>query len=208
MSFLLALELIGTFAFAASGAFAAIDKKLDAFGVIIISFVTSIGGGTVRDLIIGSLPVAWLSNHLALLVVFLTAILVMLFSTFIRRFSFLLFISDAAGLGLFTLIGIEKGVAHGFSPGICIVLGTITGSFGGVIRDVLLNSVPLIFRKEIYASACVTGGIVYFLLMRLDVNFAVVEILVIVLIVLIRLLAVHYKWALPVLVTPGKSRKL
>jgi uncharacterized membrane protein YeiH len=108
-----------------------------------------------------------------------------------------LLIFDAAGLGLFTLIGIEKGISHNFSPGICIALGTITGSFGGVLRDVLLINVPLIFQKEIYASACILGGSVYFLMVYLSVEIEITQVVVIVLIVTIRLLAVRLKWSLP-----------
>lgn len=197
MNFILALDIAGTFAFAVSGAFAAMEKKLDPFGVIIIAFVTAIGGGTVRDLLIGDLPVTWLMNEMGIIVIIAAVVLAMLFSTILRRLSNLLFFFDAAGLGLFTLIGIEKGIANGFSPGICIALGTITGCFGGVLRDVLLNNVPLIFQKEIYASACIVGGIIYFLLQYFSVDAAFAQIIMIVLIVTIRLLAVRLKWSLP-----------
>jgi uncharacterized membrane protein YeiH len=197
MDFIFILEIAGTFAFAVSGALAAMDKKLDPFGVIIIAFVTAIGGGTIRDVLIGDLPVSWLLNQTGIIVIIVAVIIALLFSAPLRKLSHLLFIFDAAGLGLFTLIGIEKGIAHGFSPGICIALGTITGSFGGVLRDVLLNNVPLIFQKEIYASACIIGGIVYFVLLRFAVDVVFVQLLVIVLIVATRLLAVRFNWSLP-----------
>ena len=197
MDFLLALEILGTFAFAVSGAFAAMERKLDPFGVIIISFVTAIGGGTIRDILIGDLPVSWLMNSTGISVIIVSALASLLFTPTLRKLSNLLLIFDAAGLGLFTLIGIEKGITHNFSPGICIALGTITGSFGGVLRDVLLTNVPLIFQKEIYASACILGGSVYFLMIYLSVDIAITQVVVIVLIVTIRLLAVRLKWSLP-----------
>jgi len=197
MDFLLALEILGTFAFAVSGAFAAMERKLDPFGVIIISFVTAIGGGTIRDILIGDLPVSWLMNSTGISVIIVSALASLLFTPTLRKLSNLLLIFDAAGLGLFTLIGIEKGITHNFSPGICIALGTITGSFGGVLRDVLLTNVPMIFQKEIYASACILGGSVYFLMIYLSVDIAITQVVVIVLIVTIRLLAVRLKWSLP-----------
>ena len=197
MDFLLTIEILGTFAFAVSGAFAAMERKLDPFGVIIISFITAIGGGTIRDILIGDLPVSWLMNSTGISVIIVSALASLLFTPTLRKLSNLLLIFDAAGLGLFTLIGIEKGISHNFSPGICIALGTITGSFGGVLRDVLLINVPLIFQKEIYASACILGGSVYFLMIYLSVDIAITQVVVIVLIVTIRLLAVRLKWSLP-----------
>jgi len=197
MDFILALEILGTFAFAVSGAFAAMERKLDPFGVIIISFVTAIGGGTIRDILIGDLPVSWLMNSTGISVIIVSALASLLFTPTLRKLSNLLLIFDAAGLGLFTLIGIEKGITHNFSPGICIALGTITGSFGGVLRDVLLTNVPMIFQKEIYASVCILGGSVYFLMIYLSVDIAITQVVVIVLIVTIRLLAVRLKWSLP-----------
>ena len=197
MDFLLTIEILGTFAFAVSGAFAAMERKLDPFGVIIISFVTAIGGGTIRDILIGDLPVSWLMNSTGISVIIVSALASLLFTPTLRKLSNLLLIFDAAGLGLFTLIGIEKGISHNFSPGICIALGTITGSFGGVLRDVLLTNVPMIFQKEIYASACILGGSVYFLMVYLSVEIEITQVVVIVLIVTIRLLAVRLKWSLP-----------
>ena len=197
MDFLLTIEILGTFAFAVSGAFAAMERKLDPFGVIIISFITAIGGGTIRDILIGDLPVSWLRNSTGISVIIVSALASLLFTPTLRKLSNLLLIFDAAGLGLFTLIGIEKGITHNFSPGICIALGTITGSFGGVLRDVLLTNVPMIFQKEIYASACILGGSVYFLMIYLSVDIAITQVVVIVLIVTIRLLAVRLKWSLP-----------
>jgi uncharacterized membrane protein YeiH len=121
----------------------------------------------------------------------------MLFGSMLRQFTTTLFLFDALGLGLFTIIGLEMGLEKHLSPGICIALGTITACFGGVIRDVLLNDVPLLFRKEIYALACILGGISYVLLVKISVNADLAKILGIVLIVAIRIIAVRFKLSLP-----------
>ena len=195
--FLEIIDILGTFSFAVSGAFFAMEKRLDPFGVLIIAFVTAIGGGTLRDLLIGDLPVAWLTNEIITIVIFVAAIGTMLFDNIIKKFNRTLFLFDALGLGLFTLVGIEKGIQLDLSVGICVALGTITASFGGVLRDVLLNQVPLIFRKEIYASASIIGGLFYFLLIHFSIPFDLGKIICILLIVTIRIIAVRYKLALP-----------
>lgn len=196
-SFLQLIDILGTFSFAVSGAFAAIEKRLDPFGVLILSFVTAIGGGTVRDVLLGDLPVAWLTNSIAIWVILIAATGTIFFTTYLKHFTTTLFLFDAMGLGLFTIVGLQKGLAHSLNPGICVALGTITACFGGVIRDVLLNNVPLIFRKEIYASACILGGIVYFLLPLIHIEETATRLICIILIFLIRVLAVKFKWSLP-----------
>ena len=205
-NFLYILDILGTFAFAVAGAFSAMEKRLDPFGVLVLAFVTAIGGGTLRDLLIGNLPVSWLSNETATVVIFASAITTMLFGRYLRQFTTTLFLFDALGLGLFTIIGLEMGLAKGFSPGICIALGTITACFGGVIRDVLLNNVPLLFRKEIYAMACIAGGLLYYSLqyLHLESNFS--RIICIIAIFTIRVLAFRYKLSLPAFYTE-KNKK-
>ena len=135
-NFLYIIDIIGTFAFAVAGAFSAMEKRLDPFGVLVLSFVTAIGGGTLRDILIGNLPVGWLRNETAAVVIFISAIAAMFFSRYLKQFTTTLFLFDALGLGLFTIIGLEIGVEKKFSMGICIAIGTITACFGGVIRDV------------------------------------------------------------------------
>lgn len=191
------IDILGTFAFAVSGAFSAMEKKLDPFGVIILSFVTAIGGGTLRDLLIGDTPVGWLKDGTATLVIIAAAIGTMLFGQLLKKVTTTLFLFDALGLGLFTLIGVEKGMQLHLSAGICIALGTITGSFGGVIRDVLLNNVPLVFRKEIYASVSIAGGLLYFLLLKISLQADLANIICIAFIFISRILVVRYKLALP-----------
>ena len=203
--FLHVIDILGTFSFAVSGAFFAMEKKLDPFGVLILSFVTAIGGGTLRDMMIGNLPVGWLRNETATIVIFIGAVGSMFFSQWLKKLNATLFLFDALGLGLFTIIGIEKGIELNFSVGVCIALGTITASFGGVIRDVLLNNVPLIFRKEIYALASIIGGLIYYLLKQSALNDDAAKIICILLILIIRLLAVKYKLSLPVVYSKNKK---
>ena len=195
-TFLLVIDILGTIAFAVSGAFMAMDKKLDPFGVLVIAFVTAIGGGTLRDILIGNLPVSWLQNSTTSIVILISAILTMLLGKYLKHFSTTLFLFDALGLGLFTIVGIKLGLEQGFSIGICMALGTITACFGGVVRDVLLNNIPLLFRKEIYALACIMGGGLFFILKFLNLNIELVNIISIVSIFTIRLLAVQFKLSL------------
>lgn len=191
------IEVLGTISFAMSGSFAAMQKRLDPFGVLIIAFVTSVGGGTVRDLLL-DIPVFWMHDLWMCSLIFITAILAMIFKSLEKNFRVTLFIFDSFGLGLFTIIGIQKGLNAELHPIICITLGTITGCFGGIIRDILLNRIPLIFRKEIYATACISGGIIFLLLVKFtNLSYAFVQIFTILLIVAIRTLAVKYKWQIP-----------
>ncbi len=201
IGFLHIIDVLGTFSFAVSGAFFAMEKKLDPFGLIIIAFVTAIGGGTLRDVMIGNLPVGWLRNETATITIFIAAIGSMFFEARLRKFTTTLFLFDALGLGLFTIVGIEKAMELHFSMGVCIALGTVTASFGGVIRDVLLNNVPLVFRKEIYAMASILGGLIYFLFKKIQIDEDASKIICILLIFAIRLVAVKYRLGLPAFYT-------
>lgn len=196
-NFLTFIDLAGTFSFAISGAFAAMAKRLDPFGVIILAFAPAIGGGSVRDVLIGDLPVAWLSNNVTIGVIIIAAIAAMLFGSRLKRFEPLLQVFDALGLGMFTIVGIEKGLAHGYPPGICISLGVLTGCFGGVLRDVVLNNVPYLFRKEIYASASIAGGLVFFALGTAGMQTTLLNIVCILMVFFVRMLAIRFHWSLP-----------
>lgn len=196
-NFTLLIELLGTVAFAMSGSFAAMQKRLDPFGVLIIAFITSVGGGTVRDLLL-DVPVFWTHNMLMCSVIFVTSIISMVFKSLEKKFKVTLFIFDSFGLGLFTIVGIQKGLSADLHPLICLTLGTITGCFGGIIRDILLNRIPLIFRKEIYATACIIGGSAFLLLVKYSsLKYVIVQVFTILLIVAIRTLAVKYHWQMP-----------
>lgn len=191
------IEVAGTVAFAMSGAFAAMQKRFDPFGVLIIAFVTAVGGGTVRDLLLDK-PVFWMTDIFVCGVIFCSTVAGILVKSLEKNFKVTLFIFDSLGLGLFTIIGIQKGLSAGFHPVICMALGTITGCFGGIIRDILLNRIPLIFRKEIYATACIAGGTVFLLLVQYTTfSYTFVQIFTILLIVAIRTLAVKYRWQMP-----------
>jgi uncharacterized membrane protein YeiH len=195
--FLTIIDIFGTASFAIAGAFSAMERRLDPFGVLIIAFVTAIGGGTLRDILVGNLPVGWLTNGTAIIVIFSSAIATMLFGSWIRQLQTPLFLFDALGIGLFTIIGLEIAVQKGFSASVCIALGTMSACFGGVLRDVLLNKVPLIFRREIYALACIAGGTAYYFMRKTTLDEDVSKIICILLIFIIRWIAVRYQLMLP-----------
>jgi uncharacterized membrane protein YeiH len=193
------LDIIGTMAFAMSGALTAMNKRLDPFGVFIIAFVTAVGGGTVRDVLIGRTPVGWMLDLKYVYVIILGFILSVIFRKKFDKLRTSLFLFDTIGLGVFTLIGLERGIITGLHPIICIALGTMTACFGGVTRDILCNEIPVIFRREIYATICILGGIVFFALKKLNLNDDVLYLVTCVVIILVRLMAVKYKWYLPAL---------
>lgn len=193
----LIIELIGTMAFAMSGAFAAMQYKLDPFGVLIIAFSTAVGGGTIRDLLLGS-PVFWMHDMIICSVIFISAIAAMIFKSLEKEFKNTLFIFDSLGLGMFTIIGVQKGMEFGLHPIICITLGTITGCFGGVLRDILINRIPLLLRKEIYATACIISGGIFIALNRFtEMPILIIHLITIFIIIIIRVIAVKYKLQIP-----------
>ncbi|MFV8370295.1 trimeric intracellular cation channel family protein [Flavobacterium sp. LB2R40] len=193
------LDIIGTMAFAMSGALTAMNKKLDPFGVFIIAFVTAVGGGTLRDIMIGRTPVGWMLDLKYVYVISIGFVLAILFRKRFDRLRTSLFLFDTIGLGVFTLIGLEKGINIGLHPVICIALGTMTACFGGVIRDILCTEIPVIFRREIYATICILGGIVFFLLRKLNLENDVLYLTTSLVIIAVRLMAVKFKWYLPTL---------
>jgi uncharacterized membrane protein YeiH len=195
--FLYIIDILGTLSFAIAGAFAAMEKKLDPFGVLVMAFVTAIGGGTLRDILIGNMPVSWLRNGTPAIVIFASAAAAMFFGRYLKQLTTTLFVFDAMGLGLFTIIGLEMGLAKNLGIGSCISIGTITACFGGVARDVLLNNVPLLFRKEIYAMACIAGGLMYFLLIDWRIHADLAKIISILTIFTIRVLSFRFKLSLP-----------
>jgi uncharacterized membrane protein YeiH len=193
------LDIIGTMAFAMSGALTAMNKKLDPFGVFIIAFVTAVGGGTLRDIMIGRTPVGWMLDLKYVYVIITGFTLAIIFRKKFDRLRTSLFLFDTIGLGVFTLIGLEKGINIGLHPIICIALGTMTACFGGVIRDILCTEIPVIFRKEIYATICILGGIVFFMLRKLNLDNDILYLTTSLVIISVRLMAVKYKWYLPTL---------
>lgn len=196
------MEILGTSAFAISGALAALHRRLDVFGVLVITFATAVGGGTIRDVLIGNTPVAWLKDQQAITVVFVSYLLTLLFKRYLRHFNKTLAVFDAVGLGLFTIVGLQRGIEANLSPAICITLGMVTGCFGGVVRDVLLNEIPLVFRKDIYASASLLGGILYFIFASWDMFAPLAATFSILFVVGLRLVVMRYGWEFPGLKAP------
>lgn len=193
------LDIIGTMAFALSGALTAMNKRLDPFGILIIAFVTAVGGGTLRDVLIGRTPVGWMLNLNYVYVIFIGYILAILFRKRFDKLRKSLFLFDTVGLGVFTLIGLEKGISIGLHPIICTAMGTMTACFGGVIRDILCNEIPVIFRKEIYATICILGGIVFFILKKGNFPDELIQLVTSLVIIIVRLLVVKFNWSLPTL---------
>lgn len=191
------LDLLGTMAFAISGALVGREKRLDLFGILTLAFVTAIGGGTLRDVIIGITPVTWLTDLVYFYTILGSVIGALIFYKYLDYLRVSLFLFDTIGLAVFTLIGIEKGMSVGLHPIICVTLGTITACFGGVIRDILSNTIPIILKREIYATACIAGGLVFYGLYYLDIDKDVTYIVTSLVIVGIRILAVKKAWKLP-----------
>ncbi|NHN24884.1 trimeric intracellular cation channel family protein [Flavobacterium jejuense] len=191
------IDIIGTLVFAISGALTAIYKKLDLFGVYCIAFVTALGGGTLRDILIGNAPVGWMLDLKYIGIIFIGFLLSILFNKYLEKLRISLFLFDTIGFGVFTLIGIEKGIEYQLHPVICVVLGTLTATFGGVIRDILCNEIPVLFRKEIYATLCILGGILFFILQELNVNQDVLYLATSSFIISIRMIAFKFNWSLP-----------
>ncbi|SMO86062.1 trimeric intracellular cation channel family protein [Fodinibius sediminis] len=195
--FITIAEILGTFAFAVSGATAAIQHRYDLFGILVLAFVTAIGGGTIRDLMVGNLPVSWLTNSLAIWSVIAGFILTVTLRSRMRKVQSWIFFFDAVGLGLFTVMGVQVGLRADMSNGIAIALGTITGCFGGVVRDVLSGSRPLIFRKEIYATASIIGGLIYIVLLKRFGSSIAIQAIAIFSTIALRFISYHYQIGLP-----------
>lgn len=197
--FLFITEVIGTIAFAISGIRLAASKNFDWFGAYVVGLITAIGGGTLRDVLL-DIPVFWMQSWMYLTVTFVSLAAVIIFKHFLVGGKRTLFIFDAIGLALFVVVGMEKSFAAGYPAWVAIVMGIITGSFGGVLRDILINEEPLFFRKDIYATACLAGGMVYALTMYIPGATPVFsQIACAVTVIGLRVAAVHYGWSLPIL---------
>ncbi len=196
MKLILIIDILGTIAFAISGVLTALNKRLDPFGILIIAFVAAVGGGTLRDILIEA-PIAWMRNLTYVYVIFGSTIFAVAFRKRLGHIRRSLLLFDTIGIALYTIVGVEKGIAAGFPPIICIALGTITACFGGVLRDILCNEIPIIFRKEIYATACILGGSAYFLLHFTPITETFIVIISGAIVFIVRLLAVYFNLSLP-----------
>lgn len=191
------LDYIGTLVFAISGTLMAAQKRFDIFGALTIGFATAIGGGTLRDMMLGISPVTWIQSLDYFYIITIGVIITTIFKKYILALRSTLFLFDSIGIGVFTVIGINKALLFNINPPIAILMGMITAVAGGVIRDTLCNVVPLIFRKEIYATACILGGMIYFLLKVCDLPEIVNNLITMSTIISIRILAVKYGISLP-----------
>ena len=197
-TFVQILDFIGTFAFAISGIRLASAKRFDWFGAYVVGFVTAIGGGTIRDVLLDVTP-GWMVNPVYLICTGLALIWVILFGKLLIHLHNTFFIFDTIGLALFTVVGVGKSLAMGYPFWVAIIMGSITGAAGGVIRDVLINEIPLIFRKEIYAMACVLGGTAYWVGAVVGLESYACQLIGGATVFLTRILAVKYKIGLPLL---------
>lgn len=191
------IDIIGTFAFAISGVLVAMQKRMDLFGIFIIAFVTAVGGGTLRDVLIGRTPVGWMNDLNYVYTISAAVVFSIIFRKKLNRLRTSLFLFDTIGLGVFTIIGVEVGLSKDLNPIICIALGTMSASFGGVIRDILCNEIPVIFRKEIYATACIFGGIAFFILQYFNLKEDLIYIFTAAMVISIRLIVVKFRFKLP-----------
>ena len=197
MNFIYALDIAGTFAFAISGALVASKKEFDIFGVLIIAFVTAVGGGMLRDILINAHPINWIGDLNYIWTILIAVVFTFLFKSKIAPLSKTMFLFDTIGIGVFTLLGLQKGLLFELHPFVALVMGMISAVFGGVLRDVLTNEIPLIFKKEIYASACLAGGLTYLLLSYFSISENLQFSISAAVVVIIRTIAVKYKLELP-----------
>lgn len=192
------IEILGTAAFAISGIRLAAAKRFDWFGAYVVGLVTAIGGGTLRDVLL-DIPVFWMLSPMYLSVTGISLLTVIIFQRLLVKGMRTLFLFDAIGLALFVVVGIEKTIAVDYPMWVAIVMGVTTGSFGGVVRDILLNEEPLFFRKDIYATACLAGGIIYWLLSLTPAPLWVAQTSCAATVIGLRVAAVYFNWSLPIL---------
>lgn len=200
LDYITIIDYLGTFAFAISGIRMAATRRFDWFGAYVVGLITAIGGGTTRDVLLDVTPF-WMIQPSYLIVTGLALLFVIAFGKWVVKLNYTIFVFDAIGLGLFTVVGIDKAITYGYEEAwwIAIAMGMITGAVGGLIRDVLLNQVPLILRKDFYAMACIFGGLIYFACLWIGVNEATTQTITLVSVIVIRILAVRFHIGLPVL---------
>ncbi|AIK90388.1 trimeric intracellular cation channel family protein [Glaesserella parasuis] len=198
-SFLFIQDLIGTIVFAISGAIAARQHKMDIFGMFVLAFVTGVGGGTLRDVMISSTPVFWMKQPIYVLMISVAVVIVAILKNQIDRDYWKkgLLIFDAIGLGVFTVIGVQKGLDFGLHPLICVALGGVTGCFGGLIRDILRNEVPVILQKEVYVTASLIGGIIFILFRDAGFESNWIDVATVTTVIAIRMLTIKFNMHLP-----------
>ncbi|QEY63319.1 trimeric intracellular cation channel family protein [Metapseudomonas lalkuanensis] len=191
-------DLFGVAVFAITGALMAGRKSMDLFGVLVIAIITALGGGTLRDVILGNHPVSWIRDDTYILVASLAAVGTVIWVRLTRPINETgLLLADAFGLAVFTVYGTEVALQHNLQPGTAVIMGVITGVGGGVLRDIICNEVPLIFQKEIYAIACIAGSLVFLALREVALPGWLVTAAAMLVVLLIRLAAIHWRLSLP-----------
>ena len=204
--FLFIIEVIGTFAFAISGIRLAAFHRFDWFGAYTVGLVTAIGGGTLRDLLL-NIDVFWMQTWIYLGVTGAALAVVIIFRKLLVSNNRMLFLFDTLGLALFVVIGIQKSLAEDYPMWVAIVMGGITGSFGGVLRDILINQEPLFFRKDIYATACLAGGLGYWSVLACGGSEIAQQTTCAITIIVLRMCALKWNWSLPVLSYDNSTEK-
>ena len=200
------INILGSFSLAVSGALTAMHKRFDVFGVFIVGFLTAVGGGTMRDMFLTEREVFWLHDTSPLYAILIGTVLAILFRSKIKHLNKPLLLFDSIGLGLFTITGVQIGINQNLELINCVILGTITGTFGGIIRDILVNEIPVIFRKEVYATISILGGFVYYFLANSNLESLWTNLIPIVLIIALRLIVVYYKISLPSIYSKEKIK--
>jgi len=198
MDWYLIFDLTGTFLFAVSGTLGASNKKLDLFGALFTGFVTAIGGGTLRDLILDLHPLVWIDNYLYLIVIMLGALVAFIAREELQKLRKTLFLFDTLGIAFFTVVGLSKALTTEINIAAAVLMGMLSAVAGGLIRDTLINEIPLIFRKELYATACFLGAIVYIISVNLlNLQDTISLFLSMITTTGVRLIAIRYNIHLP-----------
>ncbi|WNJ17267.1 trimeric intracellular cation channel family protein [Pontibacter sp. G13] len=192
------LDVLGTAVFAISGALTAKSKRLDLFGILIVAFFTAVGGGTIRSILVGTQPIAWMVDLRYMWAILVGYLLAVLFGKWIAPWRRAWFLFDTIGLGVFTILGLKEGIRLGYAPIIAMLLGMVTASFGGIVRDILTNTIPLILRKEVYALASLAGGAIFLLLENWEISELFRSMITLAVVMIIRFVAVKYHLGLPV----------
>jgi len=190
------LDYTGTFAFGLTGGIVAVEKKMDIVGILILSTLTGIGGGILRDLILGNTPPVAFRTYIYFILLAASGLIVFFFYRRVKSLEKIIVFADALGLGVFTVIGIEKGLIFKMPYFNCILLGIMTATFGGLLRDILANRVPFILEKEFYATACFIGGILFFVMHNVIPEW-IKDTVVIIFITGLRIVAYLKHWNLP-----------
>lgn len=197
MNLLFFLDMAGTFFFAVSGAMVAVKKNMDLFGIIVLGTVTAIGGGTLREILLGRFPPFAFRQDLYFYLAFSGSLLTFLFVEQLLRIRSVVLLADAVGLGTFVTIGVTKALAADITPTSAVILGTVTAVAGGMIRDVLAGEIPFILTRDFYAVSCIIGGIAFLALSSLGIPTHIVMTATTLLVIILRVLAIRFQWRLP-----------